>query len=98
MGYKVIFITGAVWGCTQYFPITPMPPGVLWPCFLHRCHAIFRCAGPEDLVTAERIWNNVKDMGDISGPFKEQMWIFMGELKEFFNAVSAQYTLLLAFK
>jgi hypothetical protein len=60
------------------------------------CHC--RCAGPEDLVTAERIWNNVKDMGDISGPFKEQMWIFMGELKEFFNAVNAQYTLLLALK
>ena len=49
-------------------------------------------------MTAERIWNNVKDMGDISGPFKEQMWIFMGELKEFFNAVNAQYTLLLALK
>ena len=36
-----------------------------------------RCAGPEDLVTAERIWAYTKD-GDYSSAYKEQMWIFMG--------------------
>jgi len=47
---------------------------------------LHRCAGPEDLVTAERIWANSKDRGDCSGQYKEQMWTFMGEIREFFNA------------
>mmetsp|Transcript_75265 Transcript_75265/g.110308 ORF Transcript_75265/g.110308 Transcript_75265/m.110308 type:complete len:892 (-) Transcript_75265:742-3417(-) len=47
---------------------------------------LHRCAGPEDLVTAERIWANSKDRGDVSGQYKEQMWTFMGEIREFFNA------------
>ena len=46
---------------------------------------VARCAGPEDLVTAERIWAETKD-GDYSGAYKEQMSIFMGEIREFFNA------------
>ena len=36
-------------------------------------------------MTAERIWAETKD-GDHSGAYKEQMWIFMGEIREFFNA------------
>eukprot|EP00281_Chroomonas_sp_CCMP1168_P018805 CAMPEP_0206228300 /NCGR_PEP_ID=MMETSP0047_2-20121206/9098_1 /ASSEMBLY_ACC=CAM_ASM_000192 /TAXON_ID=195065 /ORGANISM="Chroomonas mesostigmatica_cf, Strain CCMP1168" /LENGTH=1066 /DNA_ID=CAMNT_0053651539 /DNA_START=96 /DNA_END=3292 /DNA_ORIENTATION=+ len=46
---------------------------------------LHRCAGPEDLVTAQRIWSKVEH-GDYNSDFKHQMWIFMGELKEFFNA------------
>jgi len=50
---------------------------------------LHRCAGPEDLVTAERIWNKAEH-GDYSGAFKEQMRIFMVELKEFFNAAGLE--------
>ncbi|EKX40827.1 hypothetical protein GUITHDRAFT_164559 [Guillardia theta CCMP2712] len=46
---------------------------------------LHRCAGPEDLVTAERIMKQAES-GHYSAAFMEQMRIFMVELREFFNA------------
>ena len=50
---------------------------------------LHRCAGPEDLVTAERIWAQVQH-GDYSHGFKEALGIFMVELREFFNAAGLE--------
>uniref|UniRef100_A0A6T7TZR6 Uncharacterized protein n=1 Tax=Hanusia phi TaxID=3032 RepID=A0A6T7TZR6_9CRYP len=50
---------------------------------------LHRCAGPEDLVTAERIMKQA-EAGHYSGAFIEQMRIFMVELREFFNAAGLE--------
>jgi phosphoglucan, water dikinase len=48
---------------------------------------LHRCAGPEDLQTCERILARVQN-GGYSRDFVEQLQIFHGELREFFNASS----------
>ena len=52
---------------------------------------LHRCAGPEDLVTSQRLLERVTAPGaHFSGDFVEQFIIFHGELTEFFNARSLE--------
>ena len=51
---------------------------------------LHRCADPGDLRTCENIINRIRPDHSLSSDFKNQMEIFYGELKEFFNAVNLE--------
>lgn len=55
---------------------------------------LHRCAGPEDLVTSEKLLKRITaNEGEYPAPFVEQFTIFHGELQEFFNAGSLEMRL-----
>jgi len=52
---------------------------------------LHRCAGPEDLVTSQRLLERITAPGvDYSRDFVEEFKVFHGELTEFFNARSLE--------